>query len=83
MLNLKRLAPALLGAILLTGCESAPQAQDATMAQAVCIISGEPAEGGPTADFMGQTVSFCCDRCKSKWDSMDAAARKTAFDGLK
>lgn len=83
MKNLKRLAPALLGALLLTGCASAPTGEEATMTQTVCIISGEPAEGGPSADYLGQSVNFCCDRCKSKWDGMDAAARKAAFDSLK
>jgi len=45
----------------------------------VCVISGEDAEGGPTATFGGQTVAFCCKRCKAKWDKMDDAGRQQAI----
>lgn len=45
----------------------------------VCVISGEDAEGGPTATFGGQTVAFCCKLCKAKWDKMDDAGRKQAI----
>ncbi|MGC6486112.1 MAG: DUF6263 family protein [Planctomycetota bacterium] len=48
----------------------------------VCVISGEDAEGGPTATFGGQTVGFCCKRCKAKWDQMDDAGRKQAVAKL-
>ena len=48
----------------------------------VCVISGEDAEGGPTAAFQGQTVAFCCKRCKAKWDKMDDAGRKQAVAKL-
>jgi hypothetical protein len=48
----------------------------------VCVISGEDAEGGPTATFGGQTVGFCCKRCKAKWDKMDDDARKQAIAKL-
>ena len=49
---------------------------------AICIVSGEDASGGPMADYMGQTVNFCCKRCKAKWEGMDDSAKKAAFDGL-
>ena len=48
----------------------------------VCVISGEDAEGGPTATFNGQTVAFCCKRCKAKWDKMDDAGREKAIAKL-
>ena len=48
----------------------------------LCVISGEDAEGGPTATFGGQTVAFCCKRCKAKWDKMDDAGRKQAIAKL-
>jgi|GEM_PF-2110296 hypothetical protein len=48
----------------------------------LCVISGEDAEGGPTATFGGQTVGFCCKRCKAKWDKMDDAGRKQAIAKL-
>ena len=48
----------------------------------VCVISGEEADGGPTATFGGQTVAFCCKRCKAKWDQMDEAARSKAVAKL-
>ena len=46
---------------------------------AVCVISGKDAEGGPTATFAFQTVAFCCERCKAKWDKMDDASRSKAI----
>ena len=46
--------------------------------KAVCVITGEDATGGPTADFMGQTVNFCCDRCVSKWNKTDDGAKMEA-----
>ena len=78
---LKNLLAPLAVAIMLAGCAGAPAAE-MQPSLAVCIVSGEDASDGPTAEYMGQTVNFCCDRCKSKWDGMDAAAQKAAWDKL-
>ena len=56
--------------------------EDKDGAAAVCVISGEDAEGGPTATFGGKTVAFCCKRCKAKWDKMDDAGRQKAIAKL-
>ena len=65
-------------ALLFAGCAGVA----ADSQPAICIVSGEDASGGPSADYMGQTVNFCCKRCKAKWDGMDDSAKKAAFDGL-
>ena len=77
---LKLVVAPLLGTLLLTGCASSPDLDAQDNLPSVCIITGEDATGGPTAEFMDQTVGFCCDRCKSKWDAMDAGAKKAALD---
>ena len=79
---LKRIVVPVLGALLLASCAGTGDSM-AEPAEAVCVISGEPAEGGPTAEFMGQTVNFCCDRCKSKWDGMNEEAKKAAVAAMK
>jgi hypothetical protein len=77
---LKNLVAPVVAALLLTSCTSAPTAPNSL--PAICIVSGEDASDGPTADYMGHTVNFCCDRCKTKWDGMDAAAQKAKWEKL-
>ena len=77
---LKLVVGPLLGALLLTSCAGTPAGGAQDNLPSVCIITGEDATGGPTDQFMGQTVGFCCDRCKSKWDAMDEGAKKAAVD---
>ncbi|MEC7726145.1 MAG: peptidylprolyl isomerase [Planctomycetota bacterium] len=60
----------------------AAEKEEKKVSSAVCVISGEDAEGGPTATFGGQTVAFCCKRCKAKWDKMDDAGRQKAIAKL-
>ncbi|MFT4514797.1 MAG: hypothetical protein ACI91B_003510 [Planctomycetota bacterium] len=74
---LKHIVAPVLATLLLASCESSPVAGQKNL-PSVCIITGEEATGGPTDQFMGQTVNFCCDRCKSKWTAMDEAAKKAA-----
>lgn len=71
-----------LSALMLASCAGAPAVSGGGNMEAICVISGEDATGGPTAEFMGQTVSFCCDRCASRWNKMDEDARKTAVAKL-
>lgn len=68
-----------LSALLLASCAGGADPSTGGGVEAVCIISGEDATGGPTAEFMGQTVSFCCKRCKARWDKMDESARKASL----
>ena len=42
----------------------------------------EDAEGGPTVEFEGQTVSFCCNSCKKRWNKMDDDCRRAAIAKL-
>ncbi len=75
----KQLVAPIMGALLLAGCANAPAVDAQENLPSICIISGEEATDGPTAQFMGQTVNFCCDRCKSRWDGMEDDARKAAL----
>lgn len=41
-----------------------------SLAAETCPISGKPAKEGITSkDKDGKTVSFCCEKCKAKFDS--------------
>jgi len=79
---LKLVVAPVLSALMLASCAGAPAVEGGGNMDAVCVISGEDATGGPTAEFMGQTVSFCCDRCAAKWGKMDEGARKAAVAKL-
>ncbi len=76
-----KLFVAAFAAVLFTGCTTT-EGTAATGAPTLCVISGEDAEGGPTAEFDGQTVGFCCNNCKRKWDKMDDGARREAIAKL-
>jgi hypothetical protein len=46
----------------------------------VCPISQQGVDGsGPTVQFSGQTVEFCCGRCVAKWASLDDQAKASKF----
>lgn len=51
-------------------------------AASLCVISMEDAEGGPTTEFEGKTVSFCCENCMGRWDKMDDDGRRAALAAL-
>lgn len=78
---MKQFVAPLVGAVLLAGCAGSPDV-NAAENLSVCIISGQDATGGPTDQFMDQTVHFCCKRCKSKWDSMDMEGKKKAVEAF-
>ena len=79
----KHLVTSAIFAVCLTSCAGGPSTTTGeNTVEAICVISGEDATGGPTADFMGQTVNFCCKRCKARWDKMDDSARKQAVADL-
>lgn len=79
-MKLPKIVLPVLGALLLTGCAGTDNSMN-DQAETVCVISGEPADGGPTAEYMGQTVHFCCDNCKGKWDRMSDEGKKKALAG--
>ena len=76
------IAPTLCALMLASCAGVSADGASQTDLPAICIVSGEDASGGPSADYMGQTVNFCCKRCKAKWDGMDDSAKKAAFDNL-
>jgi len=78
---LKLVVTPVLSALLLASCANVPPV-DAADLEAICVITGEDATGGSTDEFMGQTVSFCCDRCVSKWNKMEDGAKKEAIAEL-
>lgn len=74
-------AVALLAVPFLSGCASKPAPSPTKTLNAVCLISDEALDGsGPTADYMGGKVGFCCKDCAAKWNGMDEAAKKAAFE---
>ena len=85
MKNLLRTAIASFALLLAAGCASHQEATPAVgMLNAKCLVSGEALDAkSPTADYMGGKVGFCCDKCLAKWNGMDDAAKKAAFDAKK
>ena len=82
MKTFKLVVVPVLSALLLASCAGGPDTNSAGNTEIICVISGEDAAGGPTTEFMGQTVSFCCKRCLAKWDKMEDGARKEALAKL-
>ena len=78
-----KLLVAALAALLSPGCSMLHADGDGAEHQAkLCVISMEDAEGGPTVEFEGQTVSFCCNSCKKRWNKMDDDGRRAAVAKL-
>ena len=76
-------APAL-AAALLTGCAGQHDNNAQPAMQSVCVISGEPTDAdSPTAEYMGETVSFCCGKCKRRWDDLEDDAKQAKLDAMK
>jgi YHS domain-containing protein len=77
---LTRCVASVLGALLLASCSTAPEMAAASTDMGVCVISGEPVDAdSPSVDYMGQTVRFCCKRCKGKFEAMDDAGKKATL----
>lgn len=78
-----KLLVAALAALLSSGCSMLHADGDGAEHQAtLCVISMEDADGGPTAQFEGQTVSFCCNSCMKRWNKMDDDGRRAAMARL-
>ncbi|MEZ6036185.1 MAG: hypothetical protein R3F29_01805 [Planctomycetota bacterium] len=83
MKSLLRIVAPIMGAFLLAGCAGSGD-QPMQPHASVCIISGEQIElDSPTADYMGHTVHFCCDRCADKWSKLSDAEKKAKFEAMK
>jgi hypothetical protein len=81
MKHLLRASLVLLSFTFVSGCASnsnsgAPQ----PLLNKVCLVSGEavPADG-PTVDYQGGKIGFCCKDCIKKWDAMNDEAKKAAL----
>jgi len=81
MMNLTKLFAAALAATLISSCSTTETNADASR-MTLCVISMEDAEGGPTAEFEGKTVSFCCNSCKKRWNKLGDNARRRAIAKL-
>ena len=69
---------------LLGGCANHKNKSAPTAMNVACVISGEAVEASsPTVDYMGGKLAFCCDKCITKWNAMDEAGKKKAFDARK
>ena len=71
---------------LLAGCaqqkESAPA--DTGLLCNVCVMTGEAIDASsPTSAYNSGKVGFCCEKCQTKWNRLDDAARKQAFEAHK
>ena len=76
-----KLLVAALAALLSPGC-SMLDGDGAEHQAKLCVISMEDADGGPTVEFEGQTVSFCCNSCMKRWNKMDDDGRRAAMAKL-
>ena len=82
MKSLTKLLAAASAALLFAGCNTMNGDAPASQGQTLCVISMEDADGGPTAEFEGQTVSFCCNSCKKRWGKLDDGAKRAALAKL-
>lgn len=82
MKSLTKILAAASTALLFAGCNTMNGDDPASQDQTLCVISMEDAEGGPTAEFEGQTVSFCCNSCKKRWGKLDDGAKRAALAKL-
>lgn len=72
-----RIAFASLALLVIAGCSKEPGAA----AAGKCPTCGQAAVATVAqADYDGKKVGFCCDKCVSAWNGMDAAAKKAAYD---
>ena len=87
----------LICAALLFACSSAPENVGASPADpavpggsartamnAVCPMQGDEAvDESVTTEFHGQTVAFCCNRCKDAWEGLTDEERAAKLDAIK
>jgi uncharacterized protein YcfL len=76
---------AVLATVVLVGCKSTSktEAASAGVMNTKCPMSGRAVTTGPTTDFKGGKVMFCCDGCKGKWAGLSDAERSERLDKAK
>jgi hypothetical protein len=81
MKNLTRTFVAACSLLFVAACAGTPATTTApAMLNSKCVISGEDLGADTvTTEYMGGKVGFCCDKCMSKWNAMDDAAKKAAI----
>lgn len=85
-MKVARLATLLTVTLLLgaCACEKTASATSAGMINTKCPISGEDLDGkGPTVDYHGKTIGFCCNNCVKKFNAMDDATKEAKVSGVK
>lgn len=75
-----------LSAAFLGACESTQKdtaAKNAAPVNAKCPVGGEAVDSTVTTSFQGQTVAFCCNKCKGSFDKMADADKSAALAKVK
>jgi hypothetical protein len=82
---LARAAFSVVCASLLAGCANPkPAPESHHLLRQTCVISHEPLDAdSPTVDYMDGQIGFCCNKCLAKWNKLDDAGKKKAFDEAK
>jgi hypothetical protein len=81
MKNFARIALSLVTVSLLAGCAQQQANAPSGLLRQQCIMSNEPLDAdSPTVDYMGGKLGFCCDKCLGKWNKLDDAGKKDAFE---
>jgi hypothetical protein len=76
-------AAALLFAAACASTDTGAAAAEATLNKK-CPMSGEAVDGsGPTSDFKGGKVEFCCERCQGSWSKLADADKQAKLDSAK
>jgi endogenous inhibitor of DNA gyrase (YacG/DUF329 family) len=74
-------------ALLLAAACASPDTKSGASAATLntkCPMSGEPVNGsGPTSDFKGGKVEFCCERCQGSWSKLADADKQAKLDKVK
>ncbi len=78
---MKFLALALAVALaVLAGCKATGPESTAAVNQNCVMQVDHEVDPDITTSWRGTTLAFCCDKCKTKFDAMDDAGRKSAVD---
>lgn len=94
MKTLLRAAAALLAVSFFAGCASTPSGKECcadakccadgkcTLANAKCPISQDDVKcGDPCVKYQDKCIAFCCEKCVTKWNGMDDAAKAKSLEG--
>lgn len=80
MKNLIRVAVVALSLTLLGGCANQADKAAPKTLNVNCVMTGKPIDASQTVDYNGGKLAFCCEKCVAKWNAMDEAGKKKAFD---